>query len=63
LDELRAGIDGILHEFFDHRSWTLNDFTGSDLIRNVFRKKLNDTHSPTGMKWFDSFPTKVNKMS
>ena len=31
-------IDGIFHEFFDNRSWTLDDLSCSNLIGNMFRK-------------------------
>ena len=37
-----TGINGILHQFFDHRCRTLDHFTGSNLVSYGIRQKSYD---------------------
>jgi hypothetical protein len=39
-----AGVQGILDQFLDHRSRTLDHFAGSDLVRDMFGENVNASH-------------------
>ena len=35
LDLGSAGVEGVFYQFFDHTSWSLDDFASSDLVYHV----------------------------
>ena len=41
-DGLRTSIDSILHEFLDHRGWSLDHLTSRNLVGNAVGKELYD---------------------
>jgi len=41
IDLRGAGVDSVLDQFLDRRSWALDDFTGGDAIDGVLRETLN----------------------
>jgi hypothetical protein len=43
-DSARAGVDGVLHQFLDHRGRSLDDLAGADLLDGLEIKKMNATH-------------------
>src|SRR2546428_540129 len=41
----RAGVDGILDQFLDHRRRALDDLAGRNLVRKVGGEAMNPRHS------------------
>ena len=45
-DARRAGIDGVLNQFFDHRGRALDDLASRDLVGEVNGQTGNPSHLP-----------------
>ena len=43
-DSGRARVESIFEQLFDHRGWTVDNFSGRDLVRHLIGKDVNATH-------------------